>query len=171
MFHRGADGSVTQGTVPSWHGRIEGDPTSSPRLTTEQDNAEERFLLRLGFSKPLVAAMKTRAERNGTTIEAELLASGTVQETAYYAVLAKVLGLPFMEKIDASALADSADLDSQLASPMALRLTPEDGQRLTLIVPEAANIADLAKHIRRSETLPSVMAVATPSEITRSGRD
>jgi cellulose synthase/poly-beta-1,6-N-acetylglucosamine synthase-like glycosyltransferase len=111
--------------------------------------------------------MKVRAARNGTTIEAELLASGQVQEAAYYAALAKVVGLRFVETIDASAMADSPELDSQLVSPTVLRLTSEEGARLTLIVPEAVDIPALASHIRRSETLRSAMGVTTPSALRR----
>jgi hypothetical protein len=92
MIDRGQDGHKTPRDVPSRHFRFEGEPSLSRRLTPEHKTDEELFLLKLGFSKPFVAAMKARCLRNATTIEAELLASGQVREEAYYGALAKVLG-------------------------------------------------------------------------------
>ena len=116
------------------------DERPSPSLIAEPPDEEERFLLRLGFSKPLVAAMKRRAMRNGTTIETELLACGHVRAEAYYGALARVLHLPFMDEIDAAFVADTAHLDSQLLTPAILRCDPPEGPAITLIVPEARHI-------------------------------
>lgn len=167
MFDRGQNGRIASEIVPSRQRRIEGNPTSSPRSIAEPDSEEERFLLRLGFSKPLVAAMKARATRSGTTIEAELLACGQVQEAAYYGALAKVLGLRFVESIDPAHVSDSASLDSQLVKPAILRATPPDGAALTLIVPEARDILHWLQLTRPSERLKSAMAVTTPSALRR----
>ena len=167
MLDRWGDNHARREIAPSRRARTEGDPALPPRLTAEEGNEEERFLLRLGFSKPLMAAMKTLAACNGTTIEAELLTCGHVQETAYYGALARVLGLRFVESVDAAHVSDRPNLDSQLVRPTALRVTPPDGAALTLIVPEAREIGRWVQYIRSSETLPSVMAVTTPSALKR----
>jgi cellulose synthase/poly-beta-1,6-N-acetylglucosamine synthase-like glycosyltransferase len=133
----------------------------------ERQVNEERFLLRLGISKPLVAAMRTRAARNHTTIEMELLASGVVEETAYYDSIAKVLGLRFVDEIDASLLSDSSVLDSQLIRPTILRLHPPEETSLTLVVPQAVEISGWLEHVSGSARLRAAMAVTTPTAVRR----
>ena len=128
---------------------------------------EEQFLLRLGFSKPLVSAMTLRAIRNDTTIEAEILASGAVDEAVYYAALAKVLGLRFVGAIDPSTVSDSSSLDSQLTRPTIIRLNPPDDTPLTLVVPQASEISGWLEHVSGSERLRAIMAVTTPSALRR----
>jgi cellulose synthase/poly-beta-1,6-N-acetylglucosamine synthase-like glycosyltransferase len=167
MLDRWGHDRSTQGIAPSRPVRLGGDPASPSRLIAEQGNEEERFLLRLGFSKPLVAAMKARAASNGTTIEAELLACGHVQEAAYYGALARVLGVRFVESIEPVDVNDSTTLDSQLVKPGVLRVTPPDSSALTLVVPEARDIARWVQRIRNSDTLASIMAVTTPSALRR----
>jgi hypothetical protein len=146
---------------------MEGDGSSSQRLIAERRAEEERFLLRLGFSKPLLAAMKLRAVQNDTTIEAEILASGEVREAFYYAALAKVLGLRFIDTIDPSTVSDAPSLDSQLIKPTILRLNPPDDASLTLVVPQAGEIEGWLAHVSGSERLRSIMAVTTPSSLRR----
>jgi len=165
MLNRWGNDRLMQETTPSRHVRTEGNPALPERLTAERGNEEERFLLRLGFSKPLVAAMKARATNNNTTIEAELLACGLVQETTYYAALAKVLKLPFVETVDPVHVVDSTSLDSQLLKPAVLRVTPPDGPALTLVVPEARDMERWGERIRGSATLSAILAVAPPSVI------
>lgn len=160
MFDQGQVSRLSD--IPSRQARNEGSPFSIPRLSAERQDGEERFLLRLGFSKPLIAAMKLRSARNGTTIETELLASGAVHTSAYYGALARVLGLPFHEAIDPSTVADRPELDSQLSAPRLLRINPADGAAMTLIVPEARNIGVVRDHLDRSQVLRTVMAVTTP---------
>ena len=128
MLDRWGDNHVRRLIAPPRRAGTGGDPARHPRLTAEEGNEEERFLLRLGFSKPLVGAMKARAARNGTTIEAELLACGCVQEAAYYGALARVLGLRFVDSVDAANVSDGPNLDSQLVKPSALRVTPPDSR-------------------------------------------
>lgn len=116
----------------------------------------------MGFSKPLIAAMKRRSSRNGTTIETELLASGVVSHAAYYGALARVLGLAFHDAVDPDTVSDRPELDTQLSAPRLLRINPPDGAALTLIIPEARNIEVVREHLDRSQVLRSVMAVTTP---------
>lgn len=111
--------------------------------------------------------MKVRSARNGTTIEAELLACGQVREDAYYGALAKVLGLAFVDEIDASQVVDAPGLDSQLLEPAILRINPDDDKSVTLLVPKAREMAILLRHFQDSQQLRSRMAVTTPSALRR----
>lgn len=152
---------------PSREDRSEGRPSSSQSLIAEHRTEEERFLLRLGFSKPLIATMKARATRNGTTIELELLTCGQVREDAYYSALAKVLGLAFVDQIDARHVVDGPQLDSQLLQPSILRINPVEDKSLTLFVPRVRDMAVLLRRLRGSEQLRSRMAVTTPTALKR----
>lgn len=139
----------------------------SGKSISQGRSEEERFLLRLGFSKPLITAMLSRATHNNTTIEAEILASGAIDEATYYAALAKVLGLRFVAEIDASTVSDSAFLDTQLTKPSILRLNPPDETSLTVAVPEAIDMAGWLEHVSGSERLRAQMAVTTPTALRR----
>jgi cellulose synthase/poly-beta-1,6-N-acetylglucosamine synthase-like glycosyltransferase len=152
---------------PSRHLRFGGGHASSQSFIQEEKTDEERFLLKLGFSKPFIAAMKARASQNGTTIEVELLASGQVREDAYYGALAKILGLCFSEEIDAASVVDSPGIDSQLLKPSILRLSPSMGSPLTLVIPEARDFPTWLIRVEASETLRSALAVTTPSALRR----
>ena len=152
---------------PSRHLRFGGGHGAPQSTIQEEKTDEERFLLKLGFSKPFIAAMKARASRNGTTIEVELLASGQVREDAYYGALAKALGLRFIEEIDARLVVDSPGLDSQLLKPSILRLSPPMGSPLTLVIPEARDFATWLGRLQTSDTLRSALAVTTPSALRR----
>jgi cellulose synthase/poly-beta-1,6-N-acetylglucosamine synthase-like glycosyltransferase len=109
--------------------------------------------------------MKARAQKNGTTIETELLACGQVREDAYYAALAKVLGLAFVNEIDASHVVDGPQLDSQLLQPSVLRINPVEDKSLTLLIPRAQDMAVLLRRVQESQQLRSRMAVTTPSAL------
>ena len=152
---------------PSRHFVSGGKHDVSQSFIQEEKTDEERFLLKLGFSRPFMAAMKTRALQNGTTIEVELLASGQVREDAYYAALAKVFGLRFIAEIDARSVVDIPGLDSQLLKPTILRLSPAIGPPLTLVVPEARDFAIWLRRVEASDTLRSTLAVTTPSALRR----
>src|SRR5690606_10969446 len=167
MSDRGHANYHSSTDTPSRRLRLEGEATISKSLIAEARSDEERFLLKLGFSKPFISAMKLRAERNGTTIEAELLASGAVREDAYYGALAKVLGLPFHPVVDPAHVVDLPGADSQLKKPTLLRLSPPYRPLLTLIVPDAASIAERRRQVEGSAGLRSSLGVTTPSALRK----
>lgn len=57
-------------------------PAEEPHIPSRL-MAEARLFRRLGLSKTLISAMLVRANRHGTTLEAELLASGVLAEDIY----------------------------------------------------------------------------------------
>ena len=136
---------------------------------------EARLFRRLGLSKPLISNMLVRANRNGTTLEAEMLASGAVSEDTYYEALAEILQLPFLRQLDPAQVEDLAGADSQLVEPSIVRLRHPTRPPTTAIVPSAARLDYLGERLRQSPTLRSMMAATTPSAVRtalwQTGRD
>lgn len=129
---------------------------------------EEALVLKsLGLSKPLIARMAARAAARGTTIEQELLASGHVDEEAYYGALARLAGLPFIEAIPDGSLADTVGLDSQLVRPCSIRLHGQARPPITVIAPEARRIDHLLSSLRRHPSLRQSLGIASASSIRR----
>ncbi len=139
------------------------DPESLARL-----KSEARLLHVLGIAKPLIARMAKRAAANGTSIETELLASGTIEEEAYFAGLARMYGLPFLAEIDPSLLVDHAHGDTQLAEPRMLRLHYSDRPPVMAIAPQILNMEGLAKRFGRHGSGAGTLVVTTPTAIRRS---
>ncbi len=119
------------------------------------------------MSKPFLAEMKTRADLNGTTIEAEILADGRVREDAYYAAFARSLGLRFVGAIDAIQVIDIRDLDSQLRQPACLRILDPAVGVVSLIVPEARHAGKLRRQLDELGRLRDLVAVTSPSTLRR----
>ncbi|KAA0699416.1 glycosyl transferase [Neorhizobium sp. P12A] len=124
-------------------------------------------LSELGIGKPYIEAAAQRAIANGTSIEQELIASGLVEEKAYYAALARALRLPFVETVEDGAIVDSPSLDSQLIRPRMLRLTHSRQAPMTAIAPEAWRIGDIRSSITRLPGLKDSRAIASPSTMRK----
>ena len=129
--------------------------------------AEAHFLRRLGLSKPLISTLLVRAGQNGTTLEAELLASGAMEEATYYEALAEILGLPFLPEVDAALVRDLSGADSQLVTPTMLRLHHPSRQPVIATVPGAGRIETMRARLDRIPELRSMLAVTTPSALRR----
>ena len=99
--------------------------------------AEARFLRRLGFAKPLISALVIKAMHRGTSVEAELLASGHATPETYYEARAEMLDLPFLAVIDPSRVRDIDGSDFQLLHPTVARLQFSTRPPLTVVVPSA----------------------------------
>ncbi|WP_246780372.1 glycosyltransferase family 2 protein [Rhizobium sp. AQ_MP] len=121
----------------------------------------------LGISKPLIARMAKRASANGTSVEAELLASGLIEEEAYFAGLARMYGLQFLPDIDLSLLVDYAHSDTQLAEPRMLRLHYSDRPPVMAIAPQIVHMEGLARRFGRHGHGAGSLVLTTPSAIRR----
>ncbi|MCM2472706.1 glycosyltransferase [Rhizobium sp. CG5] len=128
---------------------------------------EAVILKQLGIGKPLIARMAQRALRNGTTIERELLHGGGVREDAYYAGMARLAGLPFVDAIEDGQVTDIRGLDSQLQKPTHIRLNHGHKPPVTVIVPEARRFADLTATLARLPGLRTSLAIAAPATVRR----
>jgi glycosyltransferase XagB len=167
MFDRGRDDGGKSSHARFQSGGSGGIFPSAPSFIAEARSGEERFLHWLGFSKPFVAAMKTMAASNGTSIETELLASGQVKVEVYYEAFARALGLKFLETVDAGLILDSELLDSQLIEPRAIRLNPAEGAPRTAIVPQANQASTLYRQITVSPSLRDSLVVVSPATLRR----
>lgn len=132
-----------------------------------QLKAEARRLHVLGISKPLIAKMAQRAANNGTTVEAELLASGAIDEDAYFAGLARMCGLPFLAEIDPALLVDHIQSDTQLVEPRMLRLHHADRPPVMAVAAHILHMEGLAKRFGRNGNSTGGLVVTTPSAIRR----
>ncbi|MDO6964533.1 glycosyltransferase family 2 protein [Rhizobium alvei] len=137
-----------------------------PQIGLSDDETSEIAVLReLGFSKPFIALLLQRARAHGTTLEAELIVHGSVDEEAYYGALAKALGLAFVERIEPQQVHVNASLDSQLKAPHCLRLNPSDRAPLLAIVPTALNLENERRRLAKMPTLAKRIVVTTPTAI------
>ena len=111
------------------------DDTVPSRLMTEA-----HLFRRLGLSKPLISTMLVRANQHGTSLETELLASGSVSEHVYYEALAEILDIPFLDRLDPAEVEDLPGADSQLIDPTVVRLRHPSRPPTTAIVPSAERL-------------------------------
>ena len=152
--------------APSPLTSVSGEPDAE-RAAVVALRDEALVLKSLGLSKPLIARMAQRAARCGTTIEEELLASGHVDEEAYYGALARLADLPFIEAIPDGAVIDSRGMDSQLVRPCSIRLHAQARPPITVVAPEARRIDHLLSSLRRHPGLRPSLAIASASSIRR----
>jgi len=74
---------------------IRHDAPPPARAATDSYQQEAEVLLQLGIGKPKIAHAMQVVRHNGTSIEQELLASGSIDTDSDYASLARGLRLPF----------------------------------------------------------------------------
>lgn len=130
-------------------------------------SGECRILKLLGFGKPVIAEAAERADRRGTTVEQELLAEGWIEEDAYYAALARLLGLPFVDLIDPEGIMDIDGIDLLLQRPTMLRHYDRRQAPSILLVPQARLTEALIENLRNVPSLSSSLVVTTPTAMKR----
>ncbi len=138
------------------------DDTIIPAAPETPDPASTTFLSSLGLGKPYISAFEKQARKNGSTLEDELLASGLVEEDAYFGAFARYLRLPFFPEIDPERVADIGHLDTQLVKPRFLRLTSLHGKSPLLVVPELGRTDLLKDMLDQHPHLFDELAVTTP---------
>lgn len=146
----------------SFANSLEEDPGA--RIQRAHDR-EWQLLARMGIARPWLERFSVIARQNGTTIEAELLASGLVTEDAWYAGLARMLSLPFAPVVDHELVDGSQQMDVQLACPRILRLAYMHRKPEYAIVPEAARLDELIEAIFNMPSLRQSLIVTTPSAV------
>ncbi len=121
----------------------------------------------LGFGKPHLDELALQAARNGTTIEAELLATGHISEQAYYGAIARAVRLQFVSEISTDKVNDSDVIDAQLIYPNQIRVQHRHRSPQVAIVPEARRLPDLMAALDRLPDLARGLVITTPSVIRR----
>ncbi|WP_158285671.1 glycosyltransferase [Pseudohoeflea suaedae] len=138
---------------------------AAPRFTPPDPmEAEASFFRSCGIGKPHLARATEDAERNGTTIEAELIAARHIRPDIYYRWLAERLGLHFFERIDPKSVLTPASIDILLVRDGPLRVNDRN-RILTVIVPSARTLSDEQQRLSRQPELRSRLAVASPASI------
>jgi len=136
---------------------------------------EAHLFRRLGLPKPLISTMLVRAKRNGTSLEAEMLASGAVREDTYYEALAEILDIPFLPQLDPAEVEDLPGADTQLVEPTVVRLRHPSRAPTTAIVPSAERLGYFGERLAHSPILRTMMAATTPTALRtalwQAGRD
>lgn len=130
-----------------------------------QEGDAAAFLKTLGLSKPYIREFTARAERNGSTFEAELLQSGLVTEDAYFGAFARFLRLPFVDELDSTVVVDTASLDVQLLEARMVRLSPRDAMPYLAMVPDVGSIERLRQALETTPGLSAKLVVTTPSAL------
>jgi cellulose synthase/poly-beta-1,6-N-acetylglucosamine synthase-like glycosyltransferase len=131
------------------------------RLTTR-----ESILAGLGIAKPAIRAAALRAEHHGTTIEAELIAAGSLREDLYYEAMADALSLKFIRQIDPRRVIVTPSVDALLKDPTRpLKLDSGDGRTVTVIAPRAEELEGLSRLMEKRPQLARSLAVAAPAGV------
>jgi len=129
------------------------------------------ILARLGVTVAEGARIVQRAQLNGTTFQAELLASGDVPEEKVYREIANHLGLAFLPRLDASRLLvrsrDAVMLLRRRAWHAPVGLEGSGGQACFLISPEDVDLARLRGLLAGSLRLRERLRVVAPVELRR----
>ncbi len=123
----------------------------------------------LRLDEDFVRAVAGRAGINGTSFQAELLASGEVSETTFFRQVARTLNVPFLQAVDPSAVVmrdrdGLAILRAREGARMARSLSP-DGQTLILVAPREQEFAKLARLLEGRPDLGARVRVVTPSAL------
>lgn len=142
-----------------------GDTPAGVETPLSSLEGEARLLHSLGISKPLLARMIQRAVRTGASIEEELLASGDIEQDAYFAGLARMYGLPFLAEIPSALVIDHRAIDSQLIEPKMLRLHYPDRPPIMAIVPGITEMESMRARLGQSDRLADEMVVTTPTAL------
>jgi len=125
----------------------------------------------LRLDAELVRSVAGRARINGTTFQAELLASGRVGEEGLFRAMSRMLKIPFMAAIDGDALIlRDRDGLSLLREPGGVRLgrmQAADGGQLILMAPREQDFERLSELLARRPELAERMRIVAPSVLRR----
>lgn len=126
---------------------------------------EMRLFLALGIGKPTLAAAFVKARQNGTTIERELIAEGTLDPHIFYEALAEFLGLPYLAEINPANVFLTETIDTQLSSGPLLRLSRPSLPAVVVVAPEARHAITLRRRLDAACDMRSGLAIAAPQTI------
>jgi cellulose synthase/poly-beta-1,6-N-acetylglucosamine synthase-like glycosyltransferase len=121
----------------------------------------------LGLSLATMQTMRARADANATSVQEELIASGSVGEAPLFSAVAAVLGLDFVAAVDPDRLVlREHTAAALLARPGGVRLAQIDagqGRTLLLAAPDEAGLARLLQRLSERPQLATRLAIAAPS--------
>lgn len=129
------------------------------------------ILARLGIDAVESARITERASLNGTTFQAELLATGEVTEARICREIANHLGLAFLARLDPARLlvrpGDAVMLLRRRAWHAPVRLESASAQALFLVSPEDVDLSRLRGLLADKPRLRESLRVVAPGELRR----
>lgn len=125
---------------------------------------EAVFFTRCGIGKPDIKTAWDAALRNATSIERELIAARRLDPDIYYRFLAEHLGLGFAERIDAAQVIRLENQEVLLYRLGPLKIQSND-RIVTVLAPEARDLARLRNQIARYPELRTSLVIATPQTV------
>ncbi|GAA4129103.1 glycosyltransferase family 2 protein [Aminobacter aganoensis] len=122
---------------------------------------------RLGVSHRIRLATASRAAFQGTTFQTELLASGVVTEQAYFAAMAREIGVEFLTAIEPQKLMmdDEACWAQFHRRAMHARLCEAPGRHTGIVAPDQAGWCLLKQHCEGNPDLRLRIKVVAPSRL------
>jgi len=125
---------------------------------------EAKFFLACGFGKPEIARAYGAARHNGTSLESELIASGSLSPGIYYRYLADRLDVDYLETIDPADVLEHDNIDIHLTRNASIRISR--GSRIvTVHVPQAADLPAQEAFPARLSGFRETAAIAAPGTI------
>ena len=122
----------------------------------------------LGVPARYIEDARHRAYLNGSSLVEELIASGVLDERAYYRRLAKDLNLEFIEHIDPQSLIVPEDSKRQAVRAVRMiRCLGAKGLTYTLAAPSQKQLAVASQALRHTPGLAASIRLTTPSEFER----
>jgi cellulose synthase/poly-beta-1,6-N-acetylglucosamine synthase-like glycosyltransferase len=127
---------------------------------------------RVGVPFPTAVRIASNAGSHGTTFLGELLASGAVEERAFYRAIAHELGVRFQSAVDArTLLIRDADCLTSLRRPaqklLHARMEIQAGATLLLVAPDRAGFSSLRRLCARNDEFRQRLRVVAPSVLRR----
>lgn len=123
------------------------------------DPAYADFFNRLGISQNALEQAGLLAHKNGTSVEAELIANRFVSEAFFYKSMAKQLGIFYLREILPSSIITSPSIDVLLSRKGPLRIRLGD-RVLTVLTPELSAFFNLEDFLQKKPDLKGGFAIA-----------
>ncbi|MFC0481732.1 glycosyltransferase family 2 protein [Gellertiella hungarica] len=138
-----------------------------PERHGEESDPRIELLASLSLSVDAIIAAYRFARERGTSLEAELIGEGMVEEVALYRAIALRLDLPFMEEIDPALVEPHPALHGLFVRPTALRLKRSARSSTVASAPLLESLPSLIGAMGRSPRLRERIVITTPSAIRR----
>ena len=126
------------------------------------------FLVDHGFDFNALWSVQQTAKHHAVEAHQELIASGHINEGAYYRLLAHHLKLPFLQHIDPAMIeVDLSDRDiiSKLRENPRLLIRPPSGLTKMVLAPQQREMRDLILRLAKAPELRNRFSIASPSTI------
>ncbi|MCB1420825.1 MAG: glycosyltransferase [Notoacmeibacter sp.] len=138
---------------------------------TQEFEMAVRILRRLRVSPERAKRYLAQARQNGTSLQVEVLADPDVNETAYFAEMAQIVGLQHLsDLLPAHVLPYDRPFETVLSEegkPLAAYYRKASGRLVLLLCPTCRQAAELAEFVKRHPAITADLAIVAPSDLRR----